>query len=330
MSVIVVIKQWFKRKFNTWLTKQVPKSQQQVLSRRNIFIFPSKFGFSYLFFVLLLFILGTNYQNNLIILLSYLLVSVFITAMLQSFNNLLKLSISVKTQQLFGFADSPINIPVLLSTTKIRIAYQLFFQSTHITQLQDFSTDTMCLIPVVFKKRGLGFLPRLTVQSYYGFGLFRCWTSVDLNTSVLVYPKPEKPAQIDIEKFLSTNANDVSTDHLSEVLTTQNGVDEFNELIPYKSGESLGKVAWKHVARGQGWYSKNYDQLLDSTPNWLSLSALPQAPVEQQLRWLCYLIIELQKREKVFGLILPTNTISPDQGSLHHHICLKEIALYGQ
>lgn len=328
------IKQKIELTFQHWLVKRVPKKQRQILSRRNIFIFPSQFGFAYLFFVLLLFILGTNYQNNLIILLSYLLASVFITAMLQSFNNLSGLTISVTSQKLRGFSGTSLPVPITLSTNKARMAYQLYFQfkrgqSDNVISQNDFSSTQNCLIPVMLEKRGLLSLPRLTLQSYYGFGLFRCWTSVDLNISVLVYPKPERPAQINIEQFLSANEETVSDDISNEMLTIKNGVDEFNELIPYQQGESLAKVAWKQVARGQGWYTKNYAHLINNTPNWLSLDALPKAPIEQQLRWLSYLIVELQKRDQEFGLVLSKTTIAPDRGLAHCHLCLKEIALYG-
>lgn len=334
MKLYAVIKQNVELYFQHWLVKRMPKTQRQVLSRRNIFIFPSQFGFAYLFFVLLLFILGTNYQNNLIILLSYLLASVFITAMLQSFHNLSGLTLSVTSQKLRGFSGAIVDVPIRLGTIKARMAYQLYFkcdriQLNNVITQNDFSSDQSCLIPIKLDKRGVLSLPRLTIQSYYGLGLFRCWTSVDLNISVLVYPKPERPAQINIEQFLSSNKNTTSDDSSNAMLTIKNGVDEFNELIPYQQGESLAKVAWKQVARGQGWYTKNYDHLINNIPNWLSLDTLPNAPIEQQLRWLSYLIVELQKRDIEFGLALSSTTIVPDQGLAHCHLCLKEIALYG-
>ncbi|GHE91089.1 DUF58 domain-containing protein [Thalassotalea profundi] len=334
MGFFTGLKQTLKAKFEYWLIKRIPKNSTQTLSGRNIFIFPSKFGFAYLFFVLLLFILGTNYQNNLIILLSYLLASVFMTAMLQSYRNLSNLTLSAKTNTLRGFAETSLDIPISLETNKERMAYQLFFQSKvvpseNIIKQNDFLSKETCLIPIKLEKRGLFSLPRLILQSYYGLGLFRCWTSVDLNISVLIYPKPERPPQINIDQLLSNN-RDVNSDDLSnETLTIKSGADEFNELIPYKQGESLAKVAWKQVARGQGWYTKNYDSVENNTPNWLTLDALPKAPIEQQLRWLSYLIVELQKREQVFGLLLHTKTIAPDKGISHSHLCLKEIALYG-
>ena len=329
MNIIENIQQWANTKFQRWLVKQVPKATTQVLSRRNIFIFPSRFGFSYLFFVLLLFVLGTNYQNNLIILLSYLLASVFITAMLQSFNNLAKLTISVNSQQLKGFAQGTINVPIQLNSAKKRFAYQLFFQTDNKVKQDAFSAKQTCYVPFTLAKRGTVQLPRLTLQSYFSLGLFRCWTRLDLNVSAVAYPKPERPAQMNIEQFLTANESATNNELPNEALALNHGVDEFNELAPYQRGESLAKVAWKQVARGQGWYIKNYDQLIDTTPNWLSLAALPKAPIEQQLCWLSFLVIELQKRDKIYGLTLKTTIIPPEKGLEHSHTCLKALALYG-
>ena len=340
---------WVEHKFQRWLVKRVPRASKQTLSRRNIFIFPSRFGFSYLFFVLLLFILGTNYQNNLILLLSYLLASLFITAMIQSFNNLSQLTISTTkskisdtkshagnatTTALSGFSGSCINVAIQLHSKKVRMAYQLFFQTNNQDQTHIQPTTHHCAVPITLNKRGLTQLPRLTLQSYYGLGLFRCWTQVDLNIAVIVYPKPERPAVPNIEQWLTENASAIEDNTPNELKTVNqkinDGVDEFNELAPYQRGESLTKVAWKHVARGQGWYTKNYDQHNHSTPNWLSLAALPKAPLEQQLRWLSYLIVELQKQDKTFGLVLNNITINPNNGVEHSHACLKEVALYGK
>ena len=67
----------WQRNANNWLNKRIPAATRFSLNHKNIFIFPSRFGGLYLFLCLGLFILGTNYQNNLMILLCYFLVSLF-------------------------------------------------------------------------------------------------------------------------------------------------------------------------------------------------------------------------------------------------------------
>ena len=61
-----------------WLDKRIPAANEFQLSHRSIFIFPAKFGALFLALCALLFLLGTNYQNNLMLLLCYFLVALFL------------------------------------------------------------------------------------------------------------------------------------------------------------------------------------------------------------------------------------------------------------
>ena len=62
----------------------------------------------------------------------------------------------------------------------------------------------------------------------------------------------------------------------------QAGHDEFYQLQQYQQGEPFSRVAWKQVARGQGWLSKQFQQTLSGQLQ-LDFSALPEATLEQRL-----------------------------------------------
>jgi hypothetical protein len=68
-------KAFFSGKVAAWLKKRIPAGEEQALSHEKIFIFPSRFGFWFLILAALLFVLGTNYQNNLMRLLCTFLAS---------------------------------------------------------------------------------------------------------------------------------------------------------------------------------------------------------------------------------------------------------------
>ena len=67
------LKVFFKNNFNRWLAKRIPSQKEHRLNSSNILIYPTRFGLGYLAIVMLIFLLGTNYQNNIILLLSYLM-----------------------------------------------------------------------------------------------------------------------------------------------------------------------------------------------------------------------------------------------------------------
>ena len=79
---------------NQILLKRKHQTSHLVLKHHNIYELPSRFGLIFLMFALLIFILGSNYQNNLILLTAYLFISVFIIGILQSYLNLMNTEIS--------------------------------------------------------------------------------------------------------------------------------------------------------------------------------------------------------------------------------------------
>ena len=77
-----------RRLYERWLARRLPAASQIVLDQKRIFIFPTGYGFFYLLVAALLFIGGINYENNLILALSFLMASLFLVAILHTFRNL--------------------------------------------------------------------------------------------------------------------------------------------------------------------------------------------------------------------------------------------------
>jgi len=308
-------------RFNVFLKKRMPAASQQELSNRNIFILPSKFGLAYLFTLLIVFMLGTNYQNNLILLISYLFTSLFLTGMLYSFFNLTRLSFGL-SQQVRGFAGKHINIPLTITTNKPR--YDLHFSfsnqsSCHKTIIEQ--GESIVELPFYCARRGLHNTGRLKISSQYALGLFTCWTNLDFNCVVTTYPA---------KKIFNNLAHVNSSEHEEiEGSNIVEGGDDFGELREYKTGESNAQIAWKQLARGQGLLTKTTEQTLGSTI-WLSLDGLPSAPIETKLEMLCFLVLEHHNHGTAFGLNLGTVKIEPSVGNHHNQLCLTALAKYKQ
>ena len=82
-----------KQAWQRWLDRRLPRARQVQLDQRRIFIFPTGYGFLYLLVSVLLFFGGINYENNLILGLCFLMVSLFLVAILHTFRNLSGLSL---------------------------------------------------------------------------------------------------------------------------------------------------------------------------------------------------------------------------------------------
>jgi len=304
----------------------MPAKNRYVLANANIFILPSKFGVSFLGFCLLLFILGTNYQNNLIVLFSYLLVSFFVTSMLTCFFNLYRLEV-IQSEIAKGFAEKNINLPITIKTQKDRhdLHFEYLDNSPRIEKyigIGSFQTS----IPVYFETRGRKKLKRIKISTNYAFGLFTAWTQLDLNCEVIVYPVP-------IEVSESGGAHHVKPEYVEDNLPSAtnivSGTDDFHALSPYKTGEPLAHVSWKHLAKTGTWQTKHYTDS-ESRQVWLSLNEMPSNRLETKLSMLCYLILEYEKHGEAFGVNLNGQIIEPHNGSEHIEHCLASLAVYNK
>jgi len=334
--------------FNRWLARRMPADAHQFLTSKNIFIFPTRFGFSYLAFILLLFLLGTNYQNNVIILFSYVMVSLFVTCMLHSFFNLSGLKIALEGQQI-GYAKKELMVPIKVKSTKSRFDLTFEFpqkfqvrknlkKSKDMTKYQVHyssitSGETALHIPFTAFKRGLCNPGRVKISSQYSLGLFNTWTRLDFGNQLIIAPMPV---------VIDGSIANLSTEEEGEENAEKSikGTDDFYELKPYIEGEPLTHVAWKQLARGQGWLSKKYQQN-QGKPLWLKLKDMPTNSREMKLAYLCYLVLEFHKSGESFGIILdePThlntkaeggNKIAPSSGKEHLQNCLIALANFNE
>jgi len=345
------------KRFNVWLIRRIPQDSHQQINHRNIFIMPTRFGASFLFFLLLLFLLGTNYQNNVIILISYLLVSFFIVVLHHSFFNLSGLRFQA-TSSLQGFVGSQLYFPIVIISTKTRFNIRFTFDqpaglteenfaidnSNHtsgksvtknITSVEISPSDIAVAQLVVGKNnvrvpyrvclRGEYALGRVLIVSEYGFGLFKAWTRLDFAQKITAFPKPVAYAWSDSPQ--SGSSEEVQNNLESYQDSFQPGQDEFHQLQHYQLGEPYSRVAWKHVARGQGWLTKQYQQALSGKLQ-LDFEQLPTGTLEQRLSWLSYAIKDCSEQQVAFSLKLPNQTVDYDNSAQHTLKCLAALSRY--
>ena len=312
----------WQRNVNNWLNKRIPAATRFSLNHKNIFIFPSRFGGLYLFLCLGLFILGTNYQNNLMILLCYFLVSLFILNLFIAYLNFSKLDIQLgKVHN--GYVNDTVQLPIWINHSQTAASGLITMHFWQQKERVEFDLDNISnpiYLALPCKQRGKLTLPRITFNSYFPLGLFRCWTHLQFETHLLAYPAP-------LHCSISLYQQDDESSH-EEAMLTQRGHDDFDSLAPYKQGEPLYHVAWKQVAKGQGMISKQFSHQSGAT-GWLKLSHMPSTDVEKNLSELCFQVIELTRKNSHFGLDLGIQKIAAGSGLEHQQSCLTALALYG-
>ncbi|AWL11513.1 hypothetical protein HMF8227_01024 [Saliniradius amylolyticus] len=304
-----------------WLDKRIPGHNIHTLNMSNIFIFPSRFGLGFLLLCALLFLLGTNYQNNLILLMSYFLISLMLVSMFVSYNNFSGLQFSLKVPD-HCFAGEQVQVTLNRCDDRPDKSGRLVAHWMGGSPFQSTNMENRASLTLAYEtqRRGQLLLPRITLFSLYPLGLFRCWSHLKFPGHTMVYPQighqfvgEEQPSD-----NTASGAHEGSTGH-----------EDFQSLQPYRPGDPLHQIAWKQVAKGHELMRKSFSDPRGQV-TWLQLRPGSPDTLEQRLSDLCYSALSLDRHNQRFGLRLGKQAIAPDSGPRHLHHCLTLLALYGQ
>lgn len=305
--------------YQGWLDRRIPVTDSIKLSHRQLFIFPTKAGFGFLFLIMLLWLLGTNYENNLIFSLCFLLASLFVVAIHLTHANMSGIEVRpVKADSVFSGQHTTVTLALNQQGKNIRDSLLFSFKSTEpvISSLQG-KGDQFVTLVVEAGQRGLLNPGRLTIESVYPFGLLRTWTLIKLQFNAVVYPKP-------IAYFPRASQNRGKGEG---PFTGDAGSEDYAGLKRYQAGDSLRHIAWKHYAREQGLWSKHYADPLDHQLI-IDWDAFPGMSREQRLGCMCHMVVESHKTGASYGLKLPGLEVKPGRGSDHYYRLLRHLALF--
>lgn len=295
-----------KDRFYLWLDKRQTACSRVQLRQHLLFVFPTAYGLWFVLLSVLLYLFGTNYQNNLILLCAYLLLSLFLFCILAAFFNLYRLTLCSGAEAC-GYAGSPL---VLTLTAELKGQRQMLTLSS-----EDFVTVSFELLPEQIelelhpRRRGFYPLQRFTISSCYPFGLIRCWTHIKLQQGFWFYPQPSSISQ----KTLGA----VNTE-----------ADQFDQIRPYQASDPLSAIDWKRMAKDP-WqpvvrhHSPSNDRWVEEQ---LEVTATGAA-LEQQLCDFCQRLLSLEQQGRCYSLSTSSQQLGPSRGQAHLHQCLKALSL---
>ena len=311
----------YRQRWRHWLNRRIPPARAVQLNQRRIFILPTPRGLAFSVVLLLMLLAGINYQNSLAYGLTFLLLSVFHTAMLHTYRNLSGLMIKAAgVAPVFVGEQARFQLQ-LESRGKVHEAIACGWPPAPL-QVADVPAEGQALleIPLAANHRGWLRAERLRVESRFPLGLLVAWSWVDLDQAVLVYPQP-LPGDLP----LAAQAGLEDEDEGQRVVGR--GADDFQGLRSFQPGDSRRRLDWKAYSRGQGLLVKDFAQLA-GRDLWLDFSSLG-GDVEARLSLLCHWVLTLDQRQQAFGLNLPGSRLEPATGAAHREACLKALALFG-
>lgn len=311
---------FFRTRLFKWIDRRQPPAKRHILHRRNLYIFPSLTGIAYLFLVIIIWLLGTNYQNNLILALAYMQISIFVLTILNTYNNMAGLSVEyIGAEE--GFVGDKLAFRMAFSSNNRRGAHYITAQWIDCSPvILDFEPGEVHVDSIYAEAHQRGWLypRRLLLKSTFPMGLLRCWTWLNFDASTLVYPSPiscELPPDV-----VSGDEEEGWNIHL-------NRGDEFAGFRQYKPGDSPRQIAWKQYARDRGLWSKEYGAPVTSR-TWLQWTDFFHGDAELALSQMCYWVQKLSEQNSRFGMHFPKLELSPDIGEEHRKRALRALASF--
>lgn len=307
------IQRWAERRLPALTRYRRPESLPIELHRRRIYIVPSGFGIGFSVLLAVMLVGALNYANNAALLLTCLLGASSAASMLVAFRTLDGLRLS-HIRAGHAVAGQSIELTIAFDSSRSRNAIRLDLADSRIAFALEANATVQVKLALPTVRRGWQPLPRLRLWSSWPLGLFRAWSWLHPDQSVLVWPRPEAAGPSP-----RAPANDARHMRLHRG-------DELAALRDYRVGDPQRHIAWKASARHDNLMVKDFEQP-QSHPqwqlDWRQLSGLDnEARIARLARWLN----EAQAQRCSYSLWLPGDKIASGSGPLHYAHCMNALA----
>ncbi|MDO6644319.1 DUF58 domain-containing protein [Acinetobacter guillouiae] len=289
------------QRFVKWLHLRFRYTGTRTLKQNQVLVFMYQQGFLYLVLILITFIAGINYANNLILGFCFLISAILCISFYLSFKQLHAITLDVVVDEV-GKVNEAFKVRINLQQDH---ATPKFLNFKIDEQLQSFLFEEkqqsfeLNFIP---QQRGEFSVPPIQIYSTYPLGLVRAWTYIYLTNSYWIAPEA---------KSLTHQSQNYSN-------TGEPDLDEFKELRTFKSGDSLQSISWKQAARGQGLFVKQFDDLVDTHAMQIEYSKMPSADHEEKLSFMMELVDRCHQAETPYSIILPHAQTENGIGEQHY------------
>lgn len=306
-----------------------------LLSRRRIYILPTRTGLTFWLVVLVLLIGSINFSLQLGYLLTFTIVSMALVSMYYTHRNLLGLTIrgqAAEPVHAGDVASFELNVANPYSAERYALNFSFLLPMRRRrsarereeplpgtwTDLAPCATSRVA-VGLPTRRRGRRACPRIRISTRFPFGLWEAWAYVRPDLSTVVYPSPESEAPpLPAAVIGYRESSGISP-----------GGDEFAGVRPYRPGDAQKMIAWRLAARSDELSVKFFestgagDLLLDLDQTALLLG------LEQRLARLARWVLMADAAGMNYQLQLPGVRLELGHGHEHCGRCLEALALYG-
>ena len=294
---------------------RMPEALPIALHGRRVYILPTGFGVFFGVTLVTLLLGALNFNNNSAMLLTFLLAGAVFMSLSRTVANLARLELTT-LRGMPVHAGQPASLVLRFGVRDGRAHLTCRIAGGPVEREFDLPADggeIELALPTV--RRGWLAVGRLTLSTEYPFGMFRAWSVLNPDQSLLVYPAPE-PGAPPLPRGESRDGHARPTP----------GGDDWQGLREFRTGDARRLVAWKASARHDRLLVKEFaspvaDELL------LDFERLGSLPNEQRIARLTRWVLDAARLQTPFTLVVPGQRIGDGYDAHHVERCLRELAL---
>jgi len=310
---------WLARVRQRAFRRSPSDSAPVVLRHSRIYLLPTRRGWAMIATLVMMLLGSLNYALALGVGVTFLLAGLVAAAQLHTFRNLAGIEI---TPLAAGetFAGGSIAFTLALhagsaARTDIRVTGGGAEAGGDIAAGQALTVT----LDVPAPTRGRIALGRVTLTSRFPFGLWRGWAYVHFPLAGIVFPA----AEIGVPPLPRGHGG---ADPLAQGASDDADLAGLRE---FQRGDPPQRVAWKAVARGAGWFTKEFDGAGGGGPLVLAWDELPRPlAVEARLSRLTAWVLAAERAARPFSLSVPGTHLPAGQGRDHRRAALTALALF--
>ncbi|MBI5722159.1 MAG: DUF58 domain-containing protein [Burkholderiales bacterium] len=322
-----------REQFRRWWQARLPLSDTWVLGQRNIYILPTRAGFTFALTLVVMLLAAINYQLNLGYALTFALAGAGIVSMHLTHGNLRGLTLHLRPPASVFAGEATLLEVVLTNPGRTRFGLALRFERDNSpapaavagpsrgfawcdVSAGGQQTTHLALVPAT---RGWHGVPTLVVETVFPFGLFRAWTVWRPAGRLLAWPRPEDGAPP-----LPASAA-VPGAESSRKRAADGG--EFDGVRPWRRGDTMRQVVWKKVARSNELVSRETAGS-GRQEVWLDWGQTSINGAEPRLARLAAWVLAADRAGLPYGLRLPGHELPPAAGAAQRVAALDALALW--
>jgi len=302
------------------LFRHAPADRDPVtLRHRRIYILPTKRGIAFLATLAMALLTSLNYSLSLGFGTTFLLAGLVAASLIHTFRNLAGIELRpLAAGETFAGSVMPFTLGLAGGATP-RYAITLSARGCFPVTV-DVVPDSA--LPVALElltpRRGRIVLGRITLSSDYPLGLWQGWAYVHFPLAGIAFPTPEvAPPPLP--------AGAAGQDDFS---TSRSDYGDLAGLRTYQAGDPMQRVAWKAVARGIGWHTKQFEGGGGGGPVHLDWNALPpKLDPKVRIARLTAWVLAAERAARPFSLTAPGIALATGQGREHRRAALTALAL---